>query len=158
MKLSSEINGEPVSLVIIDHPSNVGYPTYWHARDYGLFAANTLGQKIFSEGKNELNFSLKKGESVTFKYRLVVAAEDLSDEVKLITWLTNMPNKIQDISWIHNQSRRRFLQKSLVAGAGLSLIDPLIGAGHDEKIRNETWPGHLPVGQRLGFANPDRKL
>ncbi|KJF44352.1 hypothetical protein LH29_02280 [Draconibacterium sediminis] len=80
MKLSSEIKGEPVSLVIIDHPKNVGYPTYWHARDYGLFAANTLGQKIFSNGENELNFSLKKGDSVTFKYRLVVAAADLSDD------------------------------------------------------------------------------
>lgn len=80
MKLTSEINGEPVSLVIIDHPSNVGYPTYWHARGYGLFAANTLGQKIFSKGENELNFSMKKGESVTFKYRLVVAGENLTDE------------------------------------------------------------------------------
>ena len=80
MKLASEINGEQVALVIIDHPSNVGYPTYWHARDYGLFASNTLGQKIFSEGEIELNFSLKKGESVTFKYRLVVAAENLTDQ------------------------------------------------------------------------------
>lgn len=79
MKLASKIKGEPVSLVIIDHPDNVGYPTYWHARDYGLFAANTLGQKVFSNGKNELNFSLEKGESVTFKYRLVVAGKDLSD-------------------------------------------------------------------------------
>lgn len=79
MKLGSEINGETVSLVIIDHPSNVGYPTYWHARDYGLFSANTLGQKIFSGGANELNFSLKKGEKVTFKYKLVVASEDLTD-------------------------------------------------------------------------------
>jgi hypothetical protein len=80
MKLSSEIKGEQVALVIIDHPSNVGYPTYWHARDYGLFAANTLGQKIFSDGENELNFSLKKGESVTFKYRLVIATENLTDD------------------------------------------------------------------------------
>ncbi len=79
MKLSSEINGEPVSLVIIDHPSNVGYPTYWHARDYGLFAANTLGQKALSGGENELNFSLEKGETATFNYRLVVASEELSD-------------------------------------------------------------------------------
>ena len=67
MKLSSEIKEEQISLVIIDHPENVGYPTYWHARGYGLFAANTLGQKVFSEGENELNFSLKKGESVTFR-------------------------------------------------------------------------------------------
>jgi len=80
MKLASEIEGEDVSIVIIDHPSNVGYPTHWHARDYGLFAANTLGQKIFSDGKLELNFSLKKGESVTFKYRLVLADENLSDD------------------------------------------------------------------------------
>jgi hypothetical protein len=80
MKLSSEINGEKVSLVIIDYPSNVGYPTYWHARGYGLFAANTLGQKIFSDGEKELNFSMDKGDTTTFKYRLVVASEDLSDE------------------------------------------------------------------------------
>ncbi len=80
MKLGSEINGENVSLVIIDNPGNVGYPTYWHARDYGLFAANTLGQKIFSNGEKEMNFALKKGDSVTFKYRLVVAGENLSDE------------------------------------------------------------------------------
>ena len=80
MKLSSEINGETVALIIIDHPANVGYPTYWHARDYGLFAANPLGQKIFSNGKNELNFTLKKGESVTFKFRLVVANKNLPDK------------------------------------------------------------------------------
>jgi len=80
MKLSSEIKGEPVSLVIIDHPSNVGYPTYWHARDYGLFAANTLGQKVFSNGENELNFSMKKNDKSTFRYRLVVASEDLTDD------------------------------------------------------------------------------
>jgi hypothetical protein len=80
MKLTSEINGETVALVIIDHPSNVGYTTYWHARDYGLFAANPLGQKIFSDGTSELNFTLKKGESVTFKYRIVVANKNLTDE------------------------------------------------------------------------------
>ncbi len=72
MYLYGRVDGDPVSLTLIDHPSNVGYPTYWHARGYGLFAANPLGQKIFSEGREELNFSLKKGESVTFRYRLLV--------------------------------------------------------------------------------------
>jgi len=44
-----------------DHPSNVGFPGYWHARGYGLFGINPLGQKIFSEGKEELNYKLPKG-------------------------------------------------------------------------------------------------
>ncbi len=72
MKLSGEINGEKVAIVIFDHPKNPGYPTYWHARGYGLFAANTLGQKVFSNGKEELNLSIAKGDSATFRYRLAV--------------------------------------------------------------------------------------
>lgn len=70
--LHGKINGEAVSVSIIDHPSNVGYPTYWHARGYGLFAANPLGQKVFSNGKEELNLTLKKGEQTTFRYRIVI--------------------------------------------------------------------------------------
>lgn len=80
MKLSGKMNGEEVAIVIFDDEGNVGYPTYWHARTYGLFAANTLGQKVFSEGKKELNFSLNKGESVTFKYRLAVFSGDPSPQ------------------------------------------------------------------------------
>jgi hypothetical protein len=66
--------GDAISIVIIDHPGNPGYPTYWHARNYGLFAANPLGQKVFSEGKEILNFKLAKGEKTTFKYRVVIAS------------------------------------------------------------------------------------
>ncbi len=65
-------NGQDISIAIIDHPKNPGYPTYWHARDYGLFAANPLGQAIFSNGKEQMNLTLKPGESVTFKYRVMI--------------------------------------------------------------------------------------
>jgi Methane oxygenase PmoA len=65
---------DTISIVIMDHAKNIGYPTYWHARGYGLFAANPLGQKIFSNGKETLNFGLKKDESVRFRYRLVINA------------------------------------------------------------------------------------
>ena len=77
--LRGQIENEKVNVVIIDHPKNVSYPTYWHSRGYGLFAANPLGQKVFSNGKETLNFSLKKGESVTFRYRTIVASEQLDD-------------------------------------------------------------------------------
>ena len=70
--LESEIDGEPVSVTILDNEDNVGFPTYWHARGYGLFAANPLGQAAFSEGKETLNFKLKEGESTTFKYRILI--------------------------------------------------------------------------------------
>lgn len=79
MKLYGEVEGESASITIVDHPSNPGYPTYWHARDYGLFAANPLGQSVFSKGKEELNFSLKAGEKVTFRYQILVhSGSDLS--------------------------------------------------------------------------------
>jgi len=61
-----------ISITIIDHPKNVGYPTYWHARGYGLFAANPLGQDVFSKKKQKLNFKLAKSESVTFRYRVII--------------------------------------------------------------------------------------
>ncbi len=72
--LYGKINNDTVSVAIIDHPKNIGYPTYWHARGYGLFAANPLGEKIFSNGKEELNFKLQKGKSITFRYRIVIAS------------------------------------------------------------------------------------
>jgi hypothetical protein len=66
--------GDFISIAILDHPKNPGYPTYWHARNYGLFAANPLGQKVFSNGKETLGFKLLKGQKTTFRYRIVIAA------------------------------------------------------------------------------------
>jgi hypothetical protein len=80
MALSGEVNGEKVSVVIFDHPTNIGYPTYWHARGYGLFAANPLGQEVFSQGKEVLNFALEANQSVTFKYRTVIFSGETSKE------------------------------------------------------------------------------
>jgi Methane oxygenase PmoA len=67
-------NNSVISIAIIDHPQNPGYPTYWHARGYGLFAANPLGQKVFSNGKESLNLTLLRNQSVTFRYRIVIAS------------------------------------------------------------------------------------
>ncbi len=80
VNLIGKIGNEPVSLLILDNPKNVGYPTYWHARGYGLFAANPLGHKEFSKGKETLNFKLKAGESVTFRYKVIISSgAELSD-------------------------------------------------------------------------------
>ncbi|MEJ7912050.1 MAG: DUF6807 family protein, partial [Chitinophagaceae bacterium] len=59
---------------MIDHPKNTGYPGYWHARGYGLFALNPLGRKVFSNGTDSLNLKLKPNSSVTFRYRVLVTS------------------------------------------------------------------------------------
>ena len=71
--LAGTVDGRPVTIAILDHPGNPGFPTYWHARGYGLFAANPLGQAVFSEGKEKLNFTLKRGQNQLFRYRVLIA-------------------------------------------------------------------------------------
>jgi len=78
--LSGMVGDEPVTITILDHPANPGFPTYWHARGYGLFAANPLGQKIFSEGQQALNFSLAPNASVTFRYRILIRSAMATSE------------------------------------------------------------------------------
>ncbi len=71
-KMYGKIKSDSITIAIIDHPDNPNYPTFWHARGYGLFAANPLGEKIFTNGKSEKNLRLKKGESVKFFYRIII--------------------------------------------------------------------------------------
>lgn len=65
------VNGETVGVAIFDHPDNPKHPTWWHVRDYGLFAANPFGVHNFEdkpEGTGDVKIS--NGESLTFRYRL----------------------------------------------------------------------------------------
>jgi len=81
VNLNAAVGDEAVSLVILDHPENVGYPTYWHARGYGLFAANPLGQKELSNGQDELDFNLPAGKSVVFRYKVLInSGSNLTDD------------------------------------------------------------------------------
>lgn len=74
MCLSGTVNDEKVSVVICDHPGNPSYPTYWHARGYGLFSANPLGAFDFTNGKETVNFLIPAGGLATFRYRTIIAS------------------------------------------------------------------------------------
>lgn len=76
--LSARVGDEQVTIAILDHPSNPGFPTYWHARGYGLFAANPLGQAALSGGKETLNFAIAPKGSATFRYRVLIRSEPAS--------------------------------------------------------------------------------
>jgi Methane oxygenase PmoA len=79
--LSGKVGDDPVTIAIFDNPQNPNFPTYWHARGYGLFAANPLGRSIFTNGKETpLNFTIAPNESVTFRYRVVIFSEIASPQ------------------------------------------------------------------------------
>ncbi|MDB4541313.1 PmoA family protein [Akkermansiaceae bacterium] len=66
---------KPVVVSLMDHPANLRHPTWWHARDYGLLAANPFGQNDFEGDKNQPHLGdhlLKKGNTLTQKYRLII--------------------------------------------------------------------------------------
>ena len=86
MMLAGKKEGKNITIAMFDHPLNVGYPTYWHARGYGLFAANPLGKKIFSNGKEEFNFSLAPKQSTTFRYRVVIHSGDILTAGQMNKW------------------------------------------------------------------------
>jgi hypothetical protein len=68
------------TIAILDHPGNPGYPTYWHARGYGLFAANPLGRSIFDPKQAAFNFTLEKDQAATFRYRVMLVSHEISAE------------------------------------------------------------------------------
>jgi hypothetical protein len=73
MALAGRVGGEDVVLLLLDHPKNPGYPTHWHARGYGLFAANPFGPRAFSSGKeSERPLVLAAGASAVFRHRLAI--------------------------------------------------------------------------------------
>jgi len=72
--LTGTTGGQTLTIAILDHKGNPNYPTYWHARGYGLFAANPLGQHIFDPKAPALNFTLDKDQTVTFRHRVLLMA------------------------------------------------------------------------------------
>jgi hypothetical protein len=72
------INGNTVGIAIFDHPGNPRHPTWWHARDYGLVAANPFGVHNFEgKPKGTGDLVIKSGEKVRFRYRFLFHAGDV---------------------------------------------------------------------------------
>jgi hypothetical protein len=86
MALSGRVGSEDVVLVLMDHPQNPGFPTYWHARGYGLFAANPFGAKAFTDGKEKIDFALDTGKSALFRHRLLILSGPFSADKAEAAW------------------------------------------------------------------------
>jgi hypothetical protein len=78
---TGKVNGNIAGITIFDNPSNPRYPTYWHVRAYGLFAANCFGLSAF-EGRKDMDGSMRieRGSSVKFRYRMMLHIGKLSKD------------------------------------------------------------------------------
>jgi len=75
-----------ISFGIFDHPKNPGFPAYAHARGYGLFSVNNLGQNSYDPKMEKVVYNLEKGQSMTLRHRFYVesGSEFTSEEADKI--------------------------------------------------------------------------
>jgi len=74
------IDGHELGVAIFDHPKSFRHPTYWHARGYGLLAANPFGLSYFlRDAKQDGSYTIPAGESIQFRYRLLIHKGDYKE-------------------------------------------------------------------------------
>lgn len=67
------VGGKIMGMAMFDHPKNPSHPTWWHVRDYGLFAANPFGVHDFEKKPPGTgNLAIAPGKSITLKYRIYI--------------------------------------------------------------------------------------
>jgi hypothetical protein len=70
---SGTVSGMPVGIVVFDNPGSFRHPTTWHARAYGLLAANPFGFREFTKDANkDGSWTVPESKSITFRYRVVI--------------------------------------------------------------------------------------
>lgn len=70
---STVVQGAPVGVTLIDHPSNPRFPTFWHARNYAFCVANAFGERSFTKDPaRDGAIVIPAGGSLTFRHRVVI--------------------------------------------------------------------------------------
>jgi Methane oxygenase PmoA len=69
---AGEVDGEELGIAIFDDPGNPRHPTWWHARGYGLFAANPFGVDFSGDKSASGAIALESGHTVRFRYRVLI--------------------------------------------------------------------------------------
>ena len=72
------VDGKTVGVAVFDHPGNPKHPTRWHARDYGLFAANPFCEHEMDKSSppNSGDLTIPAGGTITLRYRFLLHAGD----------------------------------------------------------------------------------
>ncbi len=82
VRLQGEKDGKKLGIAILNHPTSTNSPTYWHARGYGCFSVNPLGQLDFEKAHKvpdpkPFNLKIEQGQKALFKYRVIFYEGDM---------------------------------------------------------------------------------
>jgi len=70
---TGRVDGQPLGVIVMDHPGNLRYPTHWTVTDDGLLAANPFGLAQFlHQGDAHGGRTWPAGDTHTFRYRLLL--------------------------------------------------------------------------------------
>lgn len=71
------VKDKVVGIAVMNHPSSFRFPTYWHVRTYGLYAANPFGVSQFTKApKGAGAHTLEAGQSLSMYYRVLIHPGD----------------------------------------------------------------------------------
>jgi hypothetical protein len=78
---SGTISGQKVGIAVFDSPRSFRHPTTWHARGYGLFAANPFGLREFTrDPQKDASWTIPAGKSLIFRYRVLIHEGEFGPE------------------------------------------------------------------------------
>jgi hypothetical protein len=70
-------DGQPGGIAVLNHPLSFRHPTTWHVRNYGLMTANPFGYAAFTNGVQNGEYTLRLGDTLRFRYRVVLHSGDV---------------------------------------------------------------------------------
>ncbi len=76
---SGPVGDRTEGIAVMDHPLSFRAPTHWHVRDYGLMTANPFGYAAYTAGAKRGEHRLARGETLHFRYRLIVHAGNAAE-------------------------------------------------------------------------------
>ncbi len=79
VSVSAVVDGDSICVAIFDHPQNFGFPAFWHARNYGLFAVNNLARQAYNKALPPQSLDLNKGDSISFIHRILIKSSGFLD-------------------------------------------------------------------------------
>jgi hypothetical protein len=69
------VHEKTVGIAVLNRPDSFRYPTTWHVRTYGLFAANPFGWHDFGRAERG-DYTIESGNSIAFGYRVILHVGD----------------------------------------------------------------------------------